>query len=811
MFIHFSKLLHKLFLIWWFVLCCVIFFFVLSSMFTSKLHAYDGKVNEQIKGGKHERISEPKKESRLWDENIKVTEKYSSNRVLVKFKKDITESDIDALLDKAGVKIKKKFKRTGIYVLEIVNKERSVKQVIEDLNKSGMVEYAEPDYIVHIYDVEKLNSSTETREHQKIQESSANSSNPNDPMFDELWGLHNTGQTGGKNDADIDAPEAWDITTGSKEIVVGVIDTGVDYNHEDLSANMWKNPGEVAGNSIDDDKNGYIDDIYGIDTRNDDYNPHDDNGHGTHVSGIIGAVGNNDIGVIGVNWNVRIMALKFLSKFGFGSTSGAIECIEYVIMMKEEHGVNIRVTNNSWGGGEYTHSLYDAISSLDRSGILFVASSGNEKDNNDKFPAYPASYVLSNIISISATDHNDALAHFSNYGVTSVDLAAPGDDILSTVLNNKYDTYSGTSMAAPHVSGAAALIWAQFPDYTLYDVKALLISTVDPIDSLSDKVLSGGRLNIYNALTCMSGNEKMLIESPYEGFYSYIDKNTTVSVFLSDCTSVAGGTVIVKPTNGDSSFPLFDDGISPDTKANDGVYTASWIPVNPGTVTLNIAASYGGKTIDGSVSGNVAEFFDYCYNELDYKWINAASNGIRLALEGDNTYVHIPIGFDFEFYGVKHDWVNVSSNGYLTFGQDVYYSSNGRIPDVSTPNNVIAPFWDDLNLERNGAVYYLLEGKEPNRRLTIEYHNIPHYSSGENSNGITFEVTLYEGKNEIIYQYKDVYFGSRYFYLNKGFEATVGIEDAVGSQGIEYSYNERKLYNGLAVSFKLCASGKDML
>ena len=157
MFIHFSKLLHKLFLVWWFVLCCVIFFFVLYSMFTSKLHAYDGKVNEQIKGGKHERSSEPKKESRLWGKDIKVTEKYSSNRILVKFKKDINESDIDALLDKAGVKIKKKFKRTGIYILEIVNKERSVKQVIEDLNKSDMVEYAEPDYIVHIYDVEKLN------------------------------------------------------------------------------------------------------------------------------------------------------------------------------------------------------------------------------------------------------------------------------------------------------------------------------------------------------------------------------------------------------------------------------------------------------------------------------------------------------------------------------------------------------------------------------------------------------------------------------------------------------------------------------
>ncbi|HHT9127885.1 MAG TPA: S8 family serine peptidase, partial [Candidatus Wujingus californicus] len=165
-------------------------------MFTLKLQAYDGKVNEQIKGGKHERNSESKKESRLWDENIKVTEKYSSDRVLAKFKKDVTESDINALLDKAGVKIKKKFKRTGIYVLEIVNKERSVKQVIEDLNKSGMVEYVEPDYVVHIYGNKETDS------------------NPNDPMFNELWGLHNTGQTGGKNDADIDAPEAWDITTG---------------------------------------------------------------------------------------------------------------------------------------------------------------------------------------------------------------------------------------------------------------------------------------------------------------------------------------------------------------------------------------------------------------------------------------------------------------------------------------------------------------------------------------------------------------------------------------------------------------------
>jgi subtilisin family serine protease len=260
-----------------------------------------------------------------------------------------------------------------------------------------------------------------------------NSIFPNDTRFDELWGIHNNGTNGNVADADIDAPEAWDIEKGSHNIVVGVIDTGVDYTHPDLVNNIWINPGEIPNNGIDDDNNGYVDDIHGIDTINHDSDPMDDNSHGTHCSGTIGAEGNNSKGVVGVNWTTSIAACKFLNADGSGDTAGAIECVNYFNMMKSDYGIDVKVTSNSWGGGGFSQELKDAIDTSGNLDIIFAAAAGNSNEDNDVSPQYPASYDSENIIAVAATDSSDNKASFSSYGLTSVDLAAPGVDILSTI------------------------------------------------------------------------------------------------------------------------------------------------------------------------------------------------------------------------------------------------------------------------------------------------------------------------------------------------------------------------------------------
>ncbi len=320
---------------------------------------------------------------------------------------------------------------------------------------------------------------------------------PDDPRFDELWGMHNTGQTGGTFDADIDAPEAWDIAIGSSEIVAAVIDTGVDYTHVDLAANMWVNEAEFNGTpGVDDDNNGYVDDIYGYDFCNNDGDPIDDHYHGTHCAGTIGAVGNNSEGVAGVCWNVKIMAIKFLDSGGRGWTDDAIKCVEYSTLM----GANL--SSNSWGGGGYSQGLKDAIDAAGAAGMLFLAAAGNSGVNNDEHPHYPSSYDCQSLIAVMATDSDDRRsAHggwASNYGPQSVDIGAPGSSILSCEPGNQYGIHSGTSMATPHVAGACALLWSTNPVMSNNEVKDIVLRTVDK--TLAELCVSEGRLNLYKAV-----------------------------------------------------------------------------------------------------------------------------------------------------------------------------------------------------------------------------------------------------------------------------------------------------------------------
>lgn len=353
------------------------------------------------------------------------------------------------------------------------------------------VEYAEPDYLV--YPIETLASPPKSLFGNTPPLPFATT--PDDPRYSEQWALHNTGQTSGRDDADIDAPEAWDLTKGNDTIIVGVIDTGVQVAHPDLLANIWVNTGETAGDSIDNDGNGYVDDINGWDFANNDASVYDDpdiDDHGTHVAGTIGAATNNALGISGVAWNVKIMALKFLHNGG--STSNAITAIEYA----QANGAHM--TTNSWGGGGASQALQDAIEASGAAGMLFMAASGNSGLDADATPMYPAAYPSDNIVSVNATDHNDDLASFSNYGLTSTDMGAPGVAILSTIPDGAYASFSGTSMATPHVTGVAVLVHAMFPSLTHLEVKERLLWSGDPVDALVGKSVTGRRLNAYNAL-----------------------------------------------------------------------------------------------------------------------------------------------------------------------------------------------------------------------------------------------------------------------------------------------------------------------
>ena len=322
---------------------------------------------------------------------------------------------------------------------------------------------------------------------------------PNDPRFNEQYALHNTGQSAGTPGADIDATDAWDFTTGDSSVIVGVLDSGVDYNHPDLVHAIWSNPGEIAGDGIDNDNNGFIDDVRGWDFSDDDATPMDQRNHGTHIAGIIAAA-HNSIGVAGIAPGVKIMPLRILDQGGNGTVAGAIAAINYATTMRNR-GVNIRVTNNSWGQYAVSHALYDAIEEHEAAGILFVAAAGNLGKNIEVEPFNPAAYNLPNIISVVSTDNRDGLSGFSNYGAWSTDIGAPGTRILSTFPNNSYGLLDGTSTAAPHVVGIAALAFSISPPDTPYAViRDAILSGGDPLSALVGKTTTGRRANAYNTL-----------------------------------------------------------------------------------------------------------------------------------------------------------------------------------------------------------------------------------------------------------------------------------------------------------------------
>jgi subtilisin family serine protease len=418
---------------------------------------------------------------------------YRDRELIVMFKSGLNSSLVSSIHQRVQAKVAKKV--YGMPDIDVVTlpEGTSVIDAVQQYMDDPSVECAEPNYLRQV-----------------------RATTPNDEFFPQQWALRNNGAfADGKAGDDIKAYLAWDITTGSNAIIVADIDTGVDYNHPDLVTNIWRNTGETScTDGIDNDSNGFVDDCPGWDFKNGDNDPMDDNGHGTFVAGIIGAKANNGIGMAGVMWNVRIMALKAFDSDGVGDVADIISAVNYAV----KNGA--RIINASYGAGTYSQAEKDAINAANTAGVLFVAAAGNDGANNDYTPFYPSNYNLPNIISVAATDQKDLLASFSNFGTSSVHLAAPGVYILSTLPDNGYQNkefFPGTSMAAPHVAGTAGLLMTYYQDFTIQQIKDTILASVDKLPNLTNYVSTGGRLNAYEAISSLLTPGDLTAESTDPG------------------------------------------------------------------------------------------------------------------------------------------------------------------------------------------------------------------------------------------------------------------------------------------------------
>ncbi|OLE53070.1 MAG: hypothetical protein AUG51_14790 [Acidobacteria bacterium 13_1_20CM_3_53_8] len=500
---------------------------------------------------------------------------------------------------------------------------------IAALQSRADVLYAEPNYIRHLDTL------------------------PNDARFGEMWGLKNTGQLGGKAGADIHAEEAWSTTTGDRSIVVGVIDEGMDINHTDLQANIWRNTAEIAGNGIDDDGDGFVDDVNGWDFFHNDSTvfdgPSADNStdeHGTHVAGTIGAVGNNGTGVVGVNWQVNLMSLKVFGTDSErpSSVSQFVQAYSYAKMMRDlwvstngAKGANLRVLNNSYGGFGHSQAEQDAISALGNSGILFVAAAGNDSESNDIYPHYPSSYDLPNILAVAASNRSDNLASFSNYGARTVHMFAPGAQILSTTPGNTYSVFDGTSMATPHVTGAAALVCARYPNISMQQLRAVLMMNGDVLANTTGLTESDRRLNV--AASLQAAGEGDTTTPALTDFHAIAQDGRTVTLAWTapgdDGASGRASLYEIRFTDQATNVSYLLKAMQPKAAgAQESVIVNVPVRHTAGTITLRAidnAGNVGSSSINVTVNADAAE--PYTVTESAPSQLSTGGNHLQMSYD----------------------------------------------------------------------------------------------------------------------------------------------------------------------------------
>lgn len=614
----------------------------------------------------------------------------------------------------------------------------SVGELIQAYEASGLVEYAEPDYLVRMAEA------------------------PNDPRYNDgtQWALNNTGQSSGVADADVDAPEAWDLIHSAENVIVAVVDSGIRYTHEDLAGNVWVNAAEIPGNGIDDDNDGFVDDVHGIDVVNGDGDPWDDNGHGSHVAGIIGAVGNNGIGIAGVAWRVQLMALKSLDQDGEGSISDAIECLDYA----REHGA--QVINASWAGSEFSRTLRNAIRMTRDAGIIFVAAAGNDGTDNDREPVYPASYAIDNIVAVTSTDHSDLLSNKVNYGSLSVELGAPGTSIYSadSDLDQDYAYRSGTSMATAFVTGAFALMRARFPEKSYTELIGRMMETVDPLPALQGKTITGGRLNLFQALR--KPVNAGFAADPLAG-------NLPLTVHFSDLSTE--DIVSREWSFGDGSPPVFDEPEPVHLFRVPGVFEVSLHVTNVDGVT-------------GEATKTITVDENYTMTDADSFWIDPAGMS-TFSLNRNQVSEAIPLPFLFVYYGVTYGEIYISANGMVGFqsdGLETYL--NTELPNPIAPNTMLCPYWDQLDPEAGGSISVGVIGQAPDRKFVVSFVDIS--TRAFPYAVLSFQTVLEESTYRIYFNYQKV--GSESS-KGAGREATIGLENQGGNVGVLYSLNGARL------------------
>lgn len=507
---------------------------------------------------------------------FKANSNYRKDQLIVKLSPTLTDNDLQKILQEIQIENRKSIDKN----VEVWNIHHEAMETI--LNKyisDPRIIFIEPVYIKTINEL------------------------PNDPDYTKMWGFHSKGQElkyysstiQTIPDVDIDIPEAWDYMKDkiADEIVIAVIDTGIDYNHEELKHALWVNPGETgidehgndkSTNLIDDDSNGYVDDVHGwnFSASGNGNDPIDKIGHGTRLSGIISAQKNNNIGICGISENVKIMALKVFDDNGGGMDFSVFEALKYIVMMREDHGINVKIANMSYGGYDFAQLENQGMEQLKNAGILVIAAAGNETNNTDLFPHYPSCYDYDNIISVSGTNYDNNIFAGTNYGEQTTDIGAPGKYIFTTNMNNKYDYYAGTSYSAPYVSGVAALLWSLHPDWNYQQIKQQLLKSVDPLYSLNQMTTSGGKINANNAVQGLTSwlsskiyqasiapddrisldfrvHAKHLEEGEYHGtivFHTNIDQINEISIPVSISVKKNNSTII--DLNGDSKADLLD-------------------------------------------------------------------------------------------------------------------------------------------------------------------------------------------------------------------------------------------------------------